>query len=121
MKKHEYLGCWPANIHNTYYWSGMLNVYNEANLASFVAMGELHEQEMISYCLQRVEYSRVTLQRAIQNLQKFINAFVGSPAGIGPEWRGKHLVYAIILKLSTKFVFVAAHFGINIGQSILNR
>jgi hypothetical protein len=106
--------------HERHVRSGMLNVCNEATLASFVAMGEVHEQEKISHCLQRVKSSRVTLQRAIQNLKKFINAFIGTPAGIGPEWRGKHLAYALILKLSTDFVFVAAHFGINAGQSILD-
>ncbi len=62
----------------------------------------------------------MTLQRLVQNLPKFLNATFGSAAGIAPEWRGKHLAYAIVLKLLTDFVFVATDFGTEIGQSILD-
>jgi hypothetical protein len=82
--------------HLRHVMSGMLNVYNAATLASFVEMGAAREQDQIAYCLQRVECARVTLQRSIPNLQKFLNAAFGGPAGIGPEWRGRHLVYTIV-------------------------
>jgi hypothetical protein len=82
--------------HLRHVMSGMLNVYSPATLASFVEMGAAHEQDQIAYCLQRVECARVTLQRSIPNLQKFINAAFGGPTGIGPEWRGRHLVYTIV-------------------------
>ena len=102
--------------------SGMLNVCGASTIAAFQELGKEAELDMFAYCLQRVEPARVTLQRGVAALQKFINGSFASPTGIADEWRRKHLASAIALKLSTEVLFfMAAYFGLQKGQSILDR
>ena len=85
--------------------SGMLNVCSEASMRIFDEMAKKDENAMIAYCLARVESARVTLQRAVSQLQKFINLHFGSQSGIAPNWTGGHHAYTFVLKLSTEIVF----------------
>jgi hypothetical protein len=85
--------------------SGMLNVFSPASMRMFDDMGDKGENDMFAFCLQRVETARVTIQRAVSQLQKFINTHFGSPAGIPPNWTGRHHAYTFVLKLSPEIVF----------------
>jgi hypothetical protein len=80
--------------------SAMLNVYSDGQIAAFVAAGLKFQEEMQLYCLQRVEVSRVTKQRAVASLQKFLNATFFSSKGCFPEHRGTRDFIVIALRLS---------------------
>ena len=68
--------------------SAMLNVYSDSKIASFVEAGLKNEEDMNNYCLQRVEVARITKQRAVTALQKFVNSTFFSALGCKSEWRG---------------------------------
>ncbi len=93
--------------HYRFVKSGMLNVCSPGSMRTFDEMAEKAENEMFAYCLLRVELARVTIQRAVAQLQRFINTHFGSPgpAGIAPNWTGRHHAYTFVLKLSTEIVF----------------
>jgi hypothetical protein len=91
--------------HYRFVKSGMLNVCSPASMRMFDEMGGKGENDMFAFCLQRVESARVTIQRSVGQLQKFINTHFGSPAGIAPNWTGRHHAYTFVLKLSTEIVF----------------
>jgi hypothetical protein len=91
--------------HYRFVKSGMLNVCSPTSMRTFDEMAEKAENEMFAYCLLRVESVRVTIQRSVVQLQKFINKHFGSPAGIAPNWTGRHHAYTFVLKLSTEIVF----------------
>ena len=90
--------------HRRFVMSGMLNVCSAATMRTFEEMAEKDENAMYAYCLLRVESARVTLQRAVTQLQKFINTHFGGPAGIAPNWIRMHHAYTFVLKLSTEIV-----------------
>jgi hypothetical protein len=68
--------------------SGMLNVFSPASMRMFDDMGDKGENDMFA-----------------SQLQKFINTHFGSPAGIPPNWTGRHHAYTFVLKLSPEIVF----------------
>ena len=61
--------------------SAMLNVYSESKIASFVEAGLKNPEDMDNYCLQRVEVARITKQRAVTALQKYLNSTFFSALG----------------------------------------
>ena len=91
--------------HYRFVKSGMLNVCSPSSQRMFDEMADKSENHMYAFCLQRVESARVTIQRSVGQLQKFINTHFGSPAGIAPNWTGRHHAYTFVLKLSTEIVF----------------
>ena len=102
--------------------SAMLNVYSDGQIAAFVAAGLKFQEEMQLYCRQRVEVSRVTKQRAVASLQKFLNATFFSSNGCTAEHRGTRDFIMIALRLSINvWLFGAAHIGFEGAASILHR
>jgi hypothetical protein len=102
--------------------SAMLNVYSDGQIAAFVAAGLKFQEEMQLYCRQRVEVSRVTKQRAVASLQKFLNATFFSSNGCTAEHRGTRDFIIIALRLSINvWLFGAAHIGFEGAASILHR
>jgi hypothetical protein len=91
----------------------MLNVYSESKIASFVEAGLKNEEDMENYCLQRVEVARITKQRAVTALQKWLNSLFLGPLGCKAEFRGtRDLLIIIALRLSIDvWFFGAAHMG----------
>ena len=73
--------------------SGMLNVLDDSRVAAFIDAGLTRREDMNSYCLQRMESPRVTKQKAITALQKFLNTAFFSPLGCTEPWRGTRLTY----------------------------
>ena len=93
--------------------SAMLNVYSESKIASFVEAGLKNPEDMDNYCLQRVEVARITKQRAVTALQKWLNSLFLGPLGCKAEFRGtRDLLIIIALRLSIDvWFFGAAHMG----------
>ena len=91
----------------------MLNVYSESKIASFVEAGLKNPEDMDNYCLQRVEVARITKQRAVTALQKWLNSLFLGPLGCKAEFRGtRDLLIIIALRLSIDvWFFGAAHMG----------
>jgi len=109
--------------HRRHVQSAMLNVYSDGKIATFVDAGIKFEAEMQAYCLAKVEVARVTKQRAVVALQKFLNTTFFSSLGCKEKWRGtRDLLIIIALRLSMNvWLCAAAHFGFQGTASILDR
>ena len=69
--------------------SAMRNVAGDKAIADFLELEKKEEAAMHAYCLMRVESARVTTQRAVASLQKYLNATFFNALGVKPEWRGE--------------------------------
>ena len=82
-----------ADEHKRQVQSAMLNVLDDARVQSFIEEGLTRREEMTAYCLARMESPRVTRQRAVAALQKFLNTEFFGPLGCTPRFRGTRLTY----------------------------
>ena len=102
--------------------SAMRNVAGDKAIADFLELEKKEETAMHDFCLMRVESARVTTQRAVASLQKYLNATFFNALGVKPEWRGESLAPLLHRRCQLNFRFVcAAYFGLEAGQSILDR
>lgn len=82
-----------AEEHRRAVQSAMLNVLDDSRVESFIAEGLTRREDMAAYCLSRMESPRVTRQRAVAALQKFLNTEFFGPLGCTPRFRGTRLTY----------------------------
>ena len=73
--------------------SAMLNVLDDARLDVFIEEGLTRREDMVGYCLQRMESPRITKHKAINLLQKYLNTTFFGPLGCTEKWRGTRLTY----------------------------
>ena len=73
----------------------MLNVLDDAKLAAFIEEGLTRREDMVGYCLQRMESPWITKHNSINLLQKYLNTTFFGPLGCTEKWRlgGTRLTY----------------------------